>query len=316
MKMVALDLCIGHNMWFDKDTQLVMGEYYNKERDFVYFDRCAWDKIINELPALGVDTVILDLAEGIKYDCAPDLAIKGSIDKAEFKKMLDKLRALGITAIPKLDFSAAHDLWAGNYGKSAGTQLYRDFCKNIIDEVCELFGKPEYFHLGLADETIDYQRFYGTCVVRGPKAFWRDVYAMFDACRANGAKPIMYGDYFGYEPQAFTKMLPRDVVIAARYSERIQPAEDEMGRDMRSKSQLAFEKLCEFDNELLLVGSGLPTRQNITDLFYYAKNNPDKKIIGVMSCSELPTVDVFDYALLNEAMRLGKGKEYFDKNEF
>ena len=56
------------------------------------------------------------------------------------------------------------------------------------------------------------------------------------------------------------------------------------------------------------MGKGLPTRQNLVDLFYFASIHPEKNIIGVMSQSELATADIFDYALLSEAMCLGVGK--------
>jgi len=320
MKLVALDLNIGHNMWFDKFAQYNMGEYYNQERDYLYFDRFAWDKIVNELPNLGVNCVVVDLAEGVKYDCAPELAVKGSLEKAEVKEMLAALKSKGIMAIPKLDFSAAHDAWLGDYSKMPDTDEYREFVKTLIKEVCDLFDKPEYLHLGMADETNEYQINYGLSIVRGPKSFWRDAYAMFDACREKGVKPIISGEYYYREPIVFTKMIPDDVVIAAPYIEqwggRIALSEDEFGRDPRTELQKKLEKLTELKNEFILVGKGLPARQNLVDLFFFASIHPEKNIIGVMSQSDLPTKDVFDYALLNEAMRLGVGKKSFDEKDF
>lgn len=320
MRFAAIDLCIGHNMWFDRNAQWNMGEHYNKERDFLYFDRSVWDRIIEKLPALGVNTVIADLAEGVKYDCAPELAVKGSLEKAEIKEMLNRMKELGINAIPKLDFSASHDVWLGNYSKMPDTGIYREFVKKIIAEVCELFDYPEYFHLGMGDETVEYQKHYGLMIVRGPKSYWRDAYALFDACRECGAKPIINGDSYYRDPLVFDKMIPDDVVIAAPYIEqwggRIEREQDEFGHDMRSELQKKLEALTAKKNEFILIGKGLLTRQNLVDLFYFAKIHPEKNIIGVMSQSELATVDIFDYALLNEAMRIGVGKKCFESGDF
>ena len=320
MKFAAIELCIGHNMWFDKNAPWNMGEHYNKFRDFLYFDRAVWDRVTEELPRLGVSAVIVNLAEGVKYDCAPELAVKGSLEKQEIKEMLARLKELGITAIPKLDFSAAHDAWMGNYSKMPDTCAYREFVKKIIAEVCEIFNYPEYFHLGMGDETVEYQKYYGLMIVRGPKSYWRDAYTMFDACRECGAKPIISGDSYYRDPLVFDKMIPDDVVIAAPYIElwggRIENETDEFGRDPRSELQKKLETLTNRKNEFILVGKGLPTRQNLVDLFYFASIHPEKNIIGVMSQSELATVDIFDYALLNEAMRLGVGKKCFDVGEF
>lgn len=316
MNMIALNLAIGHNMWVDKHTQLTMGAHYNQERDYVLFERSAWDKIVKELPKLGVNTVIIDLAEGVKYDCAPELALPGTLEKTEFKEMLNELIALGLTAIPKLDFSAAHDVWMGNYAKMPGTEEYREFVKKLIAEVAELFGKPAYFHLGLADESIQYQTWYGLSIVRGPKCYWEDVYAMFDAVRAAGARPMIFGEYFYREPEIFTTMVPKDVIVCAQFAARFLDACDRYGRDRRTDAQKKFEALCELPNELFLCGQGLPLRQNITEMFWFAKQHPEKNILGVGAFPNLPTTDLFDYALLNEAMRLGKGKEYYDHNDF
>lgn len=226
--------------------------------------------------------------------------------------MLARLNELGITAIPKFDFSAAHDAWLGNYAKMSDTCAYREFAKKIIAEVCELFNYPEYFHLCMGDETVEYQKHYGLMIVRGPKAYWRDAYAMFDACRECGAKPIISGDSYYRDPLVFDKMIPDDVVIAAPYIElwggRIENETDEFGRDPRSELQKKLETLTNRKNEFILVGKGLPTRQNLVDLFYFASIKPGKNIIGVMSQSELATADIFDYALLSEAMCLGVGK--------
>ncbi len=150
---------------------------------------------------------------------SPELAVKGSLEKAEAEGMLARLNELAITAIPKFDFSAAHDAWLGNYSKMPDTCAYREFVKKIIAEVCELFNYPEYFHLCMGDETVEYQKHYGLMIVRGPKAYWRDAYAMFDVCRECGAKPIISGDSYYRDPLVFDKMIPDDVVIAAPYIE-------------------------------------------------------------------------------------------------
>ena len=88
--MWAYNNNLGYNMWFDKYSLLNFNEYDKIERDFLYFEREVWDRIIEFLPAQGINTVVIDLAEGIKYDSCPEIAVKGSLEKAEFKKMLEK----------------------------------------------------------------------------------------------------------------------------------------------------------------------------------------------------------------------------------
>ena len=46
MKMWAYNINLGYNMWFDKYSLLNFNEYDKIERDFLYFEREVWDRII------------------------------------------------------------------------------------------------------------------------------------------------------------------------------------------------------------------------------------------------------------------------------
>lgn len=311
MKICAHNLNIGYNMWFDKYSILNFNEYDKKERDFLYFDKDTWNRVTEFLPAQGINTVIIDLAEGIEYDCAPELKVEGSICKAEFKEMLDRLRKLGLTPIPKLDFSSAHDVWLKYYSRMLCTTAYRELVVNLIDEVCELFDKPEYFHIGMGDEYNDYQKYYGFIATRGRINFWEDVLLMCEACRKNGARPMMSGEYYNREPYLFTKNLPEDVVITARYFGDILAPIDEYGRDPRSEAQKKLEALQQsVKNDIIYNGVGI-TAFNLDRLALFGKNHPEN-FLGLMSSPEEACVDRVDYLLMNDAFRLGLAK----KNHF
>ena len=132
----------------------------------------------------------------------------------------------------------------------------------------------------MGDETVEYQKHYGLMIVRGPKSCWRDAYAMFDVCRECGAKPIISGDSYYSDPLVFDKMIPDDGVIAAPYIElwggRIENETDEFGRDPRSELQKKLETLTNRKNEFILVGKGLPTRQDLVDLFILPQFTPKR----------------------------------------
>ena len=71
-----------------------------------------------------------------------------------------------------MNFSAYHDLWLQEYGKSLiSTPEYYKVCKDLIDEVCELFEYPEYFHLGLDEEFRDFRGEEGKYFRRGEQLF-------------------------------------------------------------------------------------------------------------------------------------------------
>jgi hypothetical protein len=307
MKIWAYNINLGYNMWFDKYSLLKFNEYDKVERDFLYFEKDVWNRVTEFLPKQGINTVVIDLAEGIKYDSCPELAVDGSLSKEEFKEMLDRLRALGLNPVPKLDFSSAHDIWLKDYSRMLTTTPYRNLVKNLIDEVAELFDKPEYFHIGMGDESNDYQKHYGFIVTRGRINFWEDVNIMLEACRKNGARPMMSGEYYLREPYLFTKNISEDVVITARYDGDILPSMNEYGRDPRSQQQKALEELQKsFKNDIIYNGSGI-NAFNLDRLALFGKEHPEN-FLGVMSSPEEPCVDRVDFVHMNDAYRLGLAK--------
>ena len=307
MKLWAFNINLGYNMWFDKFSLLKFNEYDKIERDFLYFDKDTWNRVTEFLPKQGINTVVIDLAEGIKYDCCPELAVEGSLSKDEFREMLKRLRELGLTPIPKLDFSAAHDIWLKDYSRMLTTEPYRELVRNLIDEVCELFDKPEYFHIGMGDESNDYQKYYGFIVTRGRINFWQDVNIMLDACRKNGARPIMSAEYYFREPYLFTQNITEDVILTVRYDGDIAPEMDLYGRDSRSEIQKKMEELQKnFKNDIIYQGSGI-TGFNLLALAGFAKDHPEN-FFGIMSSPEEPCVDRVDYVLMNDAYRVGQAK--------
>ena len=52
------------------------------------------------------------------------------------------LRDKGIELIPKLNFSATHHLWLGDYRRMLGLPKYYEVCRDLITEVANLFDHP------------------------------------------------------------------------------------------------------------------------------------------------------------------------------
>ena len=66
-------------------------------------------------------------------------------------KISDLKRQVSFELIPKLNFSACHDIWLKDYSRMLSTPIYYEVCRDVIQEVCEVF-KPRYFHLGMDEE--------------------------------------------------------------------------------------------------------------------------------------------------------------------
>jgi hypothetical protein len=101
-----------------------------------------------------------------------------------------RLKEQGIEAIPKLNFSACHDGWLKMYGRMLSTDKYRVVVKELIDDVCKVFGNPRYFHLGLDEEDADMQRRDPFVVIRRGGAWWKDFYHYLDCLSAHGARAM------------------------------------------------------------------------------------------------------------------------------
>ena len=75
---------------------------YEMEDEFRYHeklfcDKEIWHKVTEYLPEEGINTVVIDINEGVKLDSHPELAVPGSWEKEEFKEELRRLRALGLS---------------------------------------------------------------------------------------------------------------------------------------------------------------------------------------------------------------------------
>lgn len=199
----SLYAMLGQNMWFTEHPELD-------------FDEAAWDELLHCAAENGFDQIVLDLGEGVQYQTHPELARKGAWSTDRVRAEVKRCRDLGIALIPKLNFSATHHLWLGEYRRMMSTKIYYDVCRDLIEEVWELFEHPEYIHLGM-DEEGDPQFFAQLDMVhyRQGELIWHDLKYLCDCVLKCGAKPWIWGDMCVYHPEEFRKRIPyEDVVLS------------------------------------------------------------------------------------------------------
>jgi hypothetical protein len=102
---------------------------------------------------------------------------------------------MGLEPIPKLNFSAKHDAWLGPYGKVLSTEKYYQVCKELIQEVLEIFDTPPYFHLGFDEEDERMQSTYKYAVARQNSLWWHDLYFLADYPIVAGSTPWIWSDF-------------------------------------------------------------------------------------------------------------------------
>ncbi|MCM8818630.1 MAG: Tat pathway signal protein [Candidatus Omnitrophica bacterium] len=211
---------LGYNMWEDNGPEHRV--HPDEKIDYVPRTklRCkedVWDFIIEKLPEYGVNLLVIDIGEGIKYESHPELAIEGSWSIEKFKNKLKRIRELGIEPIPKLNFSTAHDVWLGKYSRMVSTDIYYKVCSDLINEVIEIFDKPKFFHLGMDEETYAHQQHLLYAVIRHRELWWNDLYFLINEVEKKGVIPWVWSDYIWHHTEEFLEKMPKNVIQSNWY---------------------------------------------------------------------------------------------------
>ncbi|MBQ9545408.1 MAG: hypothetical protein IJV00_09820 [Clostridia bacterium] len=318
MKRFVSLVHLGANMW-QKPGNF---KPHNKEyidmiyREKLVTDRDTWREVTDFAAKNGVTTVLVDMGEGVELKSHPELAVPGSWTGEQFREELKRLRANGLEVLPKFNFSCSHNAWMKDWGYKVGLPEYNAFCRDVINETCELFDGPELFHLGLDEEDPGCQEVIGQPVVISRKQTKKaeDANELFDACRKNGARPWMWADpfiinEFGGE-KAFCSFIPKDVVMSNWFYNSIH----NFLPDLWDNPHVAlFKKLEDWGYSQIPTGSTWAMPVNMLRIGAFAKNYlDDSKLLGFMSASWLATVPELKYGILHDicCMKLAKDKYY------
>ena len=205
---------LGRNMWCDFPGLEI------SPVDHLTFEEDLWDELTEKASELGLNMVVIDLAEGLQYKSHPELAIKGAWSVDKLRSELERLREMGLEPIPKLNFSSCHDYWLGEYARMVSTSTYYRVCADLIKEVTELFDRPRFFHLGYDEEAIRHQAGLGLnhIVIRQGELWKHDFLFFVDQCEKNGVRPWIWADY-AWDHKDFFEWAPKSIVMSNWYYE-------------------------------------------------------------------------------------------------
>ena len=185
------------------------------------FDDSVWESIIEEIKKTEINTVVFDCLDGICYGSHPEISMPGAWSRGRLRKEIKRLEELGIKAIPKLNFSATHDSWLGEYQKMISTTTYYKVCRDLIIEVYELFNHPEYIHLGMDEEGLI--RYFqappnGLIRARFGDAMWKDLRYFVDCVKDVGATPWIWSDLmYNYTNEFMERFSSDEIVVSPWY---------------------------------------------------------------------------------------------------
>ena len=129
-------LHLSYNMWADRDAAEWNLEHM-AARPYLRFDTSLWEDILQEMVRQGLDTLVIDLGDAVRYKSHPEIAVQGAWTTDRLRDELAKVRQMGLVPIPKLNFSACHDAWLGPYARCLSTPTYYEVCGDLIDEVID-----------------------------------------------------------------------------------------------------------------------------------------------------------------------------------
>ena len=309
-KMWCMLLHLGNNMWNEEgNTRMREHNPDAVASSTLRFSKPLWDRYLVRMKAAGVNTVILDLGEGLRYESHPELAVKGSWTREEMTAELGKMRDMGFEVVPKLNFSACHDVWLKEYSRMLSTPVYYQVCADLIHEVCEVF-RPRYFHLGMDEETAGHQAAYEYCVIRQFDLWWHDFYFLTDCVEKENARAWIWSDYMWNHRETFLAKMPKTVVQSNWYYSGQFPEGNE--NPGLTNMLECFDVLEENGYDQVPTGSTWSDVRNMELLTKYCapRISPDR-LLGFMQTPWYLTLDQNEGILNEAADTLGASKKLY-----
>lgn len=208
---------LSYNMWADREAPELSSSPYITAKPYLRFDETLWNDLLKQMVDAGIDLVLIDLGDGVRYDSHPEIAVQNAWSIEKLKSELTKMRQMGLEPVPKLNFSATHDAWLGPYSRMLSTPTYYKVCSDLIAEVIDIFDKPRLFHLGMDEETAGHQVHYAYAVMRQHELWWHDFLFLVGEVEKKGARAWIWSDYEWEHPDMFFDKMPKSVLQSNWY---------------------------------------------------------------------------------------------------
>ena len=299
-------LHLSFNMWED---------YISPHRPFRGFhpdlqlSESLWNDAIEKMVKEGINMVVIDLGDAVKYESHPEIAVNQAWTTTRLKKELEKIRSLGMEPVPKLNFSAGHDTWMGEYSRMVSSEEYYKFCADIIKEVCVLFDTPRLFHLGMDEESMGNQNYQSHVTIRKNDAWWGDFYFLVGEVEKNRSRAWIWPDYMLWnEPDQFYKKMPKSVVQSNWYYG------ENLDKDQKYVKEYIDLEMHQYDQ--IPTGSfhDNNTKNILSTVSFGKKYIDDSRLLGFLQTFWKPTIEEYRDLILKGTGLMGEAKRWFEGN--
>ena len=182
-----------------------------------YFEEDVWNEIIDRAADAGMNAIVLDVGNGIRFQSHPEIAKEDAYSIEWAHEQVRKCREKGIALIPKLNFATTHDMWLGDYSRMISSPTYYKVTKELIEEVYEIFEHPAYIHLGMDDEGPFYLQHSQYAVFRRGELYFHDLKYLCGVVSALGATPWIWSSSMQDMPELFREKIDKDELVISPY---------------------------------------------------------------------------------------------------
>jgi hypothetical protein len=311
-KIWAFLLHLSFNMW---------EEYISPHRPFrgyrpdLELSESLWKDAVDKMAGEGMNVIVIDLGDAVRYESHPEIAVHHAWTTARLGRELEKIRQMGMEPIPKLNFSAGHDTWLGEYSRMVSTKVYYDVCSDLIAEVCGLFGKPRFFHLGMDEESASHQRYQKHVVVRQNDLWWNDFLFLVSEVEKQGSRAWIWPDYMLWNtPEQFFGKMPRSVVQSNwYYGEDFELIRPDGKTHQYVKSYLDLNA---HGYDQIPTGSfHAENDESIGNTVRFCTAHiEDKHLLGFLQTCWKPTIEEYRERILKGIELAGDAKRWYDQN--
>lgn len=275
-----------------------------------HINEAIWDEALKRMAASGMNMVLISLEDAIKWKSHPEIALEDAWSVEKLADELDKVRKLGMEPIPMLNFSAAHDGWMREYSKMMNTNAYYNFCKELIKEVCDIFNKPRFFHLGMDEEDDYHQRKFELIIVRNKKLWWDDLDFLCEQVNLCGARPWVWSDYAWRDPETFFRNMPKSVVQSNWYYGSTH--DRTILSDSARRAVTTYIDLESHGYDQVPTGSIHDSPDNILSTVKFGADNiSDQNLLGFLQSFWKPTTAQFRTMILDGIELAGVAKQWY-----
>ena len=244
--------------------------------DTLQFNEDLWKETIDRMVARKVNVLVWDLGEAMVYPSHPELRVKGSWEPERVRDEIARLKKMGILAIPKLNFSPAHDQWMGKWRPYLSTPEHNRVCGELIADVARVFDEAPLFHLGMDEEEYRIQNInkFQYIRIRRGELWLRDFEFLCQEVRSHGMRPWIWWStlHRQAEPFAeFTAKIPKDVLMNPGIYDKGEYDLATATGDKKAKLE-SFHQLAKLGFEQVPMGSPYAGDDNMKKVYDFTKD--------------------------------------------